>query len=104
MPSGRCAGYSICRSAVTLHGHSIGDSLSNRLSAKSTEVAPLDMAVMHHRPPEGIILHSDRGIQHASEAFRKQLQKYRMTQSMRGKGNCYDNAVNENVFKTLKTE
>jgi putative transposase len=82
----------------------IGYSLSNRLTAKSTVVAALDMAVKHRRPPEGIILHSDRGIQYASKSFRKRLKKYRMTQSMSGKGNCYDNAVTETVFKTLKTE
>ena len=82
----------------------IGYSLSNRLSAKSTVVAALDMAAKHRRPPEGIILHSDRGVQYASKAFRKRLKKYKMTQSMSGKGNCYDNAVTETVFKTLKTE
>jgi transposase InsO family protein len=82
----------------------IGYSLSNRLTAKSTVVAALDMAVKHHRPPQGIILQSDRGIQYASKAFKKQLKTYRMTQSMSGKGNCYDNAVTETVFKTLKTE
>jgi transposase InsO family protein len=82
----------------------IGYSLSNRLSAKSTVVAALDMAVKHRRPPKGVILHSDRGIQYVSKAFRKRLKKYRMTQSMSGKGNCYDNAVTETVFKTLKTE
>ena len=82
----------------------VGYSLSNRLSAKSTVVAALDMAVKHRRPPQGIILHSDRGIQYASKSFRNLLKKYRMLQSMSGKGNCYDNAVTETFFKTLKTE
>ena len=82
----------------------VGYSLSNRLSAKSTVVAALDMAIKHHRPLEGIILHSDRGIQYASKSFRNLLKKYRMRQSMSGKGNCYDNAVTETFFKTLKTE
>ena len=82
----------------------IGYSLSNRLSAKSTVIAALDMAVQHRCPPQGIILHSDRGVQYASKSFRKRLKTYRMTQSMSGKGNCYDNAVTETVFKILKTE
>jgi transposase InsO family protein len=82
----------------------IGYSLSNRLTAKSTVVAALDMAVKHRCPPEGVILKLDRGIQSASKSFRKRLKKYRMIQSMSGKGNCYDNAVIETVFKTLKIE
>jgi putative transposase len=71
----------------------IGYSLSNRLTAPSTINAALEMAVLHRRPPEGIMLHSERGIQYASKAIRKILSKYRMLQSMSGKGNCYDNAV-----------
>jgi transposase InsO family protein len=76
----------------------IGYSLSNRLSVKSTVIAALDMTAKHHRPPQGVMLHSDRGFQYASKSFRKRLRKYRMIQSMSGKGNCYDNAVIETVF------
>ena len=48
---------------------------SKRLSARSTAVSALDMAVKHRRPPEVVILHSDRGVQYASKAFRKRLKK-----------------------------
>jgi len=51
----------------------IGYTLSNRLSAKTTFVTALDMAVKHRRPPKGVILHSDRGIHYASKSFRKRL-------------------------------
>lgn len=48
--------------------------------------------------------HSDQGSQYASRAFRAELAANRITQSMSGKGNCYDNAVVESFFATLKTE
>ena len=82
----------------------IGYSLSSRLTAESTVMVALDRAFLHRQPPPGVILHSDRGVQYACKAFRKRLKRYQMVQSMSGKGNCYDNAVTETVFKTLKTE
>jgi len=53
---------------------------------------------------QGLIFHCDKGSQYASNAFKAQLQKHHITQSMSGKGNCYDNAVFESFFATLKTE
>ena len=50
------------------------------------------------------IIHSDRGSQYASEPFRKEIQKYGCKQSMSRKGNCWDNAVAESFFGTLKNE
>ena len=52
----------------------------------------------------GSIIHSDRGVQYASNELRAILKKYKVNQSMSGKGNCYDNAVAESFFKTLKRE
>lgn len=52
----------------------------------------------------GLVFHSDRGSQYASSKFQGQLQKYRITHSMSGKGNCYDNAVVESFFASLKAE
>ena len=52
----------------------------------------------------GLVFHSDRGSQYASKAFRRRLWRYRMRQSMSAKGNCYDNAVAESFFATLKKE
>lgn len=54
--------------------------------------------------PVGLIFHSDRGSQYASKALRKILKNYDVKQSMSGTGNCYDNAVAESFFKTLKRE
>ena len=55
-------------------------------------------------PGKGLIHHSDRGSQYASNAYRNLLNKYDITGSMSGKGNCYDNAVSESFFVTLKNE
>jgi transposase InsO family protein len=56
------------------------------------------------RPTQSPIFHSDRGSQYASYAFRRLLTANHIRQSMSGKGNCYDNAMAESFFKTLKTE
>jgi len=62
------------------------------------------MAVTIRKPPNGLIFHSDRGIQYASDAFRKLLKLYGMQQSMSRKGNCWDNSCVESYFKSLKSE
>ena len=82
----------------------VGHSFSSRLTAETTVTPALEMAFLNRRPATGLIVHSDRGSQYASETFRKKLDNYRMIQSMSGKRNCYDNAVTETFFKTLKTE
>lgn len=51
-----------------------------------------------------IVAHSDRGSQYASDLFRRELQKHDCLQSMSRRGNCWDNAVAESFFATLKTE
>jgi putative transposase len=53
---------------------------------------------------EGMIFHSDRGIQYACKQTVNLLQYYRVDQSMSRKGNCWDNAVAESFFKSFKTE
>ena len=74
------------------------------MTAETTVNPALDMALMHRKPPRGVVIHSDRGVQYASVSFRKKLAKHGLIQSMSGKGNCYDNSVTESFFKTLKTE
>ena len=59
-------------------------------------------AVLRRRPLPGLIFHSDRGIQYACGDFRDLLKEHQAVQSMSGKGNCYDNAVSESFFGTLK--
>ena len=53
---------------------------------------------------KGLILHSDRASQYASNVFRKELSMRKITQSMNRKGDCWGNAVVENFFKILKSE
>ena len=64
----------------------------------------LKMAYKTRKPDKGLIHHSDQGIQYASNEYQKLLKKYKITCSMSRKGNCWDNAVVESFFKTLKTE
>jgi transposase InsO family protein len=63
----------------------------------------LDMAITHRNPPKGLLWHTDRGSQYASYSHRDLLHKHGITQSMSRKGNCWDNAVAESFFKTLKS-
>jgi transposase InsO family protein len=81
----------------------IGWSLRERMTAGLVCDA-LDDAVRTRRPQPGLVFHSDRGSQYASRAFRRRLWRYRMRQSMSRKGNCWDNAVAESFFATLKKE
>ena len=64
----------------------------------------LGMAVLQRRPGPGLMHHSDRGRQYASTAYRTRLQHLAMQASMSGVGNCWDNAVVESFFASLKTE
>ena len=62
------------------------------------------MAIMKRRPEQGVIFHSDRGSQYTSNKVRNLLNRYKFSQSMSGKGNCYDNAITETFFSSLKKE
>jgi putative transposase len=64
----------------------------------------LQMAIENRQTPEGIIHHSDRGVQYASHDYVKMLLKHGFRISMSRKGNPYDNAATESFFKTLKVE
>ncbi len=81
----------------------IGWAVSNRLK-RDLAIRALDMAVALRQPPPGCIHHSDRGSQYCSGDYQKSLKKHGFLVSMSGKGNCYDNAVVETFFKTLKAE
>jgi transposase InsO family protein len=64
----------------------------------------LKMAIARRRPGEGLLHHSDRGSQYASDDYRHLLQSHGIDCSMSGKGDCWDNAAMESFFATLKTE
>jgi putative transposase len=64
----------------------------------------IDMAVLHRGPAPGLVHHSDRGVQYACDAYRDRLDALGFAASMSGKGDCYDNAVIESFWGTLKRE
>lgn len=83
----------------------IGWALSSTMHASVTVVAAWRMALVNRGVAEGLIFHSDRGVQYACKEFRELLERGGMvTQSMSRKGDCWDNAVAESFFKSLKEE
>jgi transposase InsO family protein len=84
----------------------IGWSFSADMEAAHTVIPALQMAVASRKAQEGLIFHSDRGVQYCAEAFRDRLGERcpQVRQSMSRKGNCWDNACAESFFKTLKRE
>ena len=80
-------------------GWAVSDRLHRRLALEA-----LDMALVMRRPAEGLIHHSDRGSQYCSIDYQARLHRHGIRISMSGKGNCYDNAMVETFFKTLKSE
>jgi transposase InsO family protein len=82
----------------------IGWSLSNGMSTDETSLSAWKMAIKNRNLTTGLIFHSDRGIQYANNKFANVLESYKITRSMSRKGNCWDNAVAESFFKSLKTE
>jgi transposase InsO family protein len=71
-----------------------------------TTIPALEMAFANRKAQEGLLFHSDRGVQYCAKAFRETLGELCPTvrQSMSRKGNCWDNACAESFFKTLKRE
>jgi len=67
-------------------------------------LASWKMALNHRQPPAQLLVHSDRGSQYASSAFRRALKDANAQASMSRKGNCYDNATMESFWSTLKLE
>jgi transposase InsO family protein len=83
----------------------IGWSVSNTLKTFDTVVPAWNMAIMNRPVDDYIIFHSDRGVQYACNEFKQLITANPfVTQSMSRKGDCWDNAVAESFFKTLKTE
>ena len=62
------------------------------------------MTIWSRKPIKGLITHSDRGSQYASKSHRKIIEEHHLVQSMSRKGDCWDNAVAESFFHSLKTE
>jgi transposase InsO family protein len=81
----------------------VGWSMAEHMRA-SLCTGALEMAVLHRRPGEGLVCHSDRGVQYACDEYRERLDGHGMVCSMSRRGNCYDNAVMESFWGTLKRE
>ncbi len=81
----------------------VGWSMDDRMKAQLVNDALL-MAIWKRKPQAGLIWHTDRGSQYASDSHRAILEEHHVTQSMSRQGNCWDNAVSESFFHTLKTE
>ena len=80
-------------------GWSMEPTLTDHLTCQA-----LQMALNRRRPPEGLIHHSDRGSQYASDNYTALLRKAQAVQSMSRTGNPYDNAPQESFFSRLKNE
>jgi putative transposase len=81
----------------------VGWCVADHLRTELVAVA-LQRALRQRRPAAGLVHHSDRGVQYASDAYQELLHEYEALPSMSRRGNCYDNAVMESFFGTLKTE
>jgi len=86
------------------HRKIVGWSMSERMEATDTTIPAFQMAVKGCQPLPGLVFHSDRGVQYACDPFVALLNRSKAVQSMSSRGNCYDNAVAESFFHTLKTE
>jgi len=81
----------------------VGWSMGSRMTSSLVNSALL-MAIWKRKPVKGLIFHSDRGSQYASDSYRKLLSNHGIFSSMSRKGDCWDNAVAESFFHTLKIE
>lgn len=81
----------------------VGWAMSDNADANLV-VQALEHAWEQRGHPHGVMFHSDQGSQYASRKFRQRLWRYRMVQSMSRRGNCWDNAPMERLFRSLKTE
>jgi putative transposase len=81
----------------------VGWSMANHMRAELVNQA-LSMALYQRQPAAGLIMHTDRGSQYGADSYRQLLTQHGIQPSMSRKGNCWDNAVAESFFHTLKTE
>ena len=81
----------------------VGWSLDSRID-RTLALDALGMALKTRRPESGLLLHSDRGVQYASGDYQTRLREHGIVCSMSRKGDCWDNAVAESFFSTLKAE
>ena len=97
-------GWLYLATVIDLYSRNIvGWSMAENMTTKLVNNA-LIMALDKRQPKNGLIWHTDRGSQYASDSHRELLEQHNILQSMSRRGNCYDNAVAESFFHSLKTE
>ena len=97
-------GWLYLAAVMDLHSRKIvGWAMASSMPAELV-CSALQMAISHRQPPAGLIVHSDRGCQYASDAHRALLARHALRASMSRKANCWDNAVMERFFLNLKME
>ena len=97
-------GWLYLAGVIDLHSRRIvGWSMAEHMQTDLVADA-LKMALARRKPAAGLLHHSDRGVQYASDAYQELLDKHGIEVSMSGKGDCWDNAVMESFWATLKTE
>lgn len=89
---------------IDVHSRAVIGWAMDRNMKKQLVCDALLMALFKHKFPQGVIVHSDRGSQYASEKYRNILSSNQLIGSMSRRGNCWDNAVAESFFHTLKVE
>lgn len=97
-------GWLYLSAVMDVHTRKIIGWAMDKLMTKDFTIKALKMALKTRRPSTSLIHHSDRGSQYASHEYQEILQHYGIESSMSRKGNCWDNAVVESFFKTLKVE
>lgn len=99
-----CEGWLYLATILDLYSRKIvGWSMDSSMS-RQLVLDALDTAVRSRKPANGLIHHSDRGSQYASGDYRKALDQHGIICSMSRKGDCWDNAVMESFYRSLKTE
>lgn len=97
-------GWLYLASVMDLYSRKIVGWSMNKTMTKELVMEALKMAYHRQKPEKGVIHHSDRGVQYASNEYQNLLKQYEMIGSMSRKGNCYDNACIESFHGILKRE
>jgi putative transposase len=97
-------GWLYLASVMDLYSRKIIGWAMDKTMTKELVIDALKMAYYRQKPRKGLIHHSDRGVQYASNEYQSLLQEYGMISSMSRKGNCYDNACIESFHGILKRE
>lgn len=97
-------GWLYLAAVLDIYSRKVVDWAMDKHMEQELVASALQMAATHRRPGEGLLHHSDRGSQYAAQDYQQLLDAHKMQVSMSRKGDCYDNAVMESFWATLKAE